>query len=217
MLRVYACVFCDFSFVCLHVCAYAFKSKVQCGSAFEPGACGLPHYCTSTFFLFFLYFRSCCVATKPKKKMSRSHYCTTNAKEIKRMHNVQWLCLKVEYSTPKKARQKDHSYSFSTCREGFSGVAPLTPPPNQIYSRIWYAFSLFLRKFHSVNPFNGNFCEPGRAQFAEKKMEIPSHDVSNACSVLFSAKFEPILNPFRGHARWMCGMNYLMILMTWLV
>jgi len=35
-----------FSFVCLHVCAYAFKFKVHCGSAFEPGASGLPHYCT---------------------------------------------------------------------------------------------------------------------------------------------------------------------------
>ena len=38
-------LFC-FSFVCLHVCVYAFKSKVHCGSAFEPGACGLPYYCT---------------------------------------------------------------------------------------------------------------------------------------------------------------------------
>ena len=37
----------------------------------------------------------------------------------------------------------------------------LPPPHNQNYSRFWYAFSLFLRKFHSVNPFNGNFCELG--------------------------------------------------------
>jgi len=41
------CVLFYFSFVCLHVCAYAStKFKVHCGSAFEPGASGLPHYCT---------------------------------------------------------------------------------------------------------------------------------------------------------------------------
>jgi len=43
------------------------------------------------------------------------------------------------------------------------------PPHNQIYSRFWYAFSLFLRKFHSVNPFNGNFCKPGRAGSLRKR------------------------------------------------
>jgi len=37
------CVLFYFCFVCLHVCAYAFKSKVHCGSAFEPGASGLPY------------------------------------------------------------------------------------------------------------------------------------------------------------------------------
>ena len=41
------CVLFHFSFVCLHVCAYASIFKVHCGSAFEPGASGLPHYCTT--------------------------------------------------------------------------------------------------------------------------------------------------------------------------
>ena len=90
----------------------------------------------------------------------------------------------------------------------------LPAPPNVIYSRFWYAFSLFLRKFHSVKPFNGNFCEPGRARFTEKKMEFPSQDVSKRYFILFSAKFEPLSNPFRGCARWTCGMN---LFMTWLV
>jgi len=40
------CVLFYFSFVCLHVCANAFKFKVYCGSAFEPGASRLPYYCT---------------------------------------------------------------------------------------------------------------------------------------------------------------------------
>ena len=52
-------------------------------------------------------------------------------------------------------------------------VSRLPPAPNQIHSRIWYAFSLFFRKFYSVNPFDDNFCESGRAQFAEKKMNFP--------------------------------------------
>jgi len=40
------CVLFYFSFVCLHVCANAFKFKVYCGSAFESGTSGLPYYCT---------------------------------------------------------------------------------------------------------------------------------------------------------------------------
>ena len=36
----------SFSFVCLHVCAHVSNFKVHCGSAFEPGASGLPYYCT---------------------------------------------------------------------------------------------------------------------------------------------------------------------------
>jgi len=44
----------------------------------------------------------------------------------------------------------------------------LFPPPHNL----WYAFSLLLRKFHSLNPFNGNFCEPGRARFGEKNVEF---------------------------------------------
>jgi len=38
------CILFYLSFVCLHVCAHAFKFKVHCGSAFEPGASGLPYY-----------------------------------------------------------------------------------------------------------------------------------------------------------------------------
>jgi len=34
---------------------------------------------------------------------------------------------------------------------------------------IRYAFSLFLRKFHFVNPVNGNFCDPGRACSTSQK------------------------------------------------
>ena len=42
------CVLLYFSVVqvCLLVCAYAFKSKVHCGSALGPGASGLPYYRT---------------------------------------------------------------------------------------------------------------------------------------------------------------------------
>jgi len=53
-----------------------------------------------------------------------------------------------------------------------------------------YAFPLFLTKFHSVNPFNGNFCEPGRARFAEEKMEF--HLGLSAKRILFY--FLPVSN-----------------------
>jgi len=43
---LWMCVLFYFSFECLHVCAYAFKFKVHCGSAFESGASRLPYYCT---------------------------------------------------------------------------------------------------------------------------------------------------------------------------
>ena len=43
---IWMCVSFYFSVVCLHVCAFASKFKVHCGSAFEPGASRLPHYCT---------------------------------------------------------------------------------------------------------------------------------------------------------------------------
>ena len=43
------CVFCSISLLFgLHVHAFAFKSMIHCGSAFEPGASGLPYYSTPT-------------------------------------------------------------------------------------------------------------------------------------------------------------------------
>jgi len=43
---LWMCVLFCLSFVWLHVCAYVSKFKVHYGSAFEPGASGLPYYCT---------------------------------------------------------------------------------------------------------------------------------------------------------------------------
>ena len=57
-----------------------------------------------------------------------------------------------------------------------------------MYYRNWFAFSLSPRKFHSLNIFNSNFCESGRAWFAEKIMEFPSRVVSKTNSILFSAR-----------------------------
>ena len=55
----------------------------------------------------------------------------------------------------------------SQLKDDYSVTSP--PPHNQIYCRFWYAFSLFLWKFQSVNPFNGNFCELGRAGSLRKR------------------------------------------------
>ena len=43
------------------------------------------------------------------------------------------------------------------------------PPPDQISSRFWYAFSLFQRKFHSVRLFDDYFCEPAEPGFLRKR------------------------------------------------
>jgi len=40
------CILFYFSFLRLHVCAFAIHSMVHCGSVFEPGASGLPYYFT---------------------------------------------------------------------------------------------------------------------------------------------------------------------------
>jgi len=40
------CILFYFSFIRLHVCAFAIHSMVHCGSAFVLGAFGLPYYCT---------------------------------------------------------------------------------------------------------------------------------------------------------------------------
>jgi len=62
------CVLFYFYFVCLHVCAYAFKSRVHCGSAFEPGASRLPYYYISICVYSWCNGRASCVDSKPKKK-----------------------------------------------------------------------------------------------------------------------------------------------------
>ena len=66
------CTLFSFSFIRLHVCAFAIRSMVHCGSAFEAGVSGLPYYCTS------IWARSCCtwrasfVDSKIKKKNKQS-------------------------------------------------------------------------------------------------------------------------------------------------
>jgi len=54
----------------------------------------------------------------------------------------------------------------------FSNFRSLPPTPNQIYSWIWYVFSLFLRQFHSVDPFNGNFCGPSPLRWEKDGISI---------------------------------------------
>jgi len=83
---------------------------------------------------------------------------------------------------------------------------PLPPLHNQIYSRFWYAFSLFLRKFHSINPFNSNICELGRAGSLRKRWNF--HVRLSAKRIL--SYFQPNADHFRtrsGVMRWLCTMN----------
>ena len=54
------CILFYSSFIRLYVCAFAILPMVHCGSAFEPGASGLPYSCTR---------HASCVDSKPKKKI----------------------------------------------------------------------------------------------------------------------------------------------------
>jgi len=62
------CVWFYFSFIRLHVYAFAINSMVHCGSAFEPGASGLPYYCTYTFVRSWCTWLAVWIQT-PKKKV----------------------------------------------------------------------------------------------------------------------------------------------------
>jgi len=73
------------------------------------------------------------------------------------------------------------------------------PSHNQIYSRFWYAFSLFLGKSHSTNPFNGIFLRSGPSPV---RWEIDGIFISacqqNVIYAIFSqirTVFEPVLGP----------------------
>jgi len=62
-----------FSFIWLHVYAFAINIMVNCGSAFEPGASGLPYYCTSTCVRSWCNWRASCVDSKPNQKKMAYH------------------------------------------------------------------------------------------------------------------------------------------------
>ena len=62
------CILFYYSFIWLHVYAFAITSMVHCGSAFEPGASGLPYYCTSICVRSCCNWRASCVDSKPKKR-----------------------------------------------------------------------------------------------------------------------------------------------------
>jgi len=87
---LWICVLLHFSFVCLHVFAYAFKFKVHCGSAFEPG----PGHSRATLLLYTTCVHSCCnwratcVTTPKKKEWSGSlEKETKKDRKKKRQHN----------------------------------------------------------------------------------------------------------------------------------
>jgi len=72
---LHMCVLFYFYLVSLHVCAYAFKSRVHCGSALEPGASGLPYYCT------FICVRACLLGVDLKKKIVVALWIQTQKKK----------------------------------------------------------------------------------------------------------------------------------------
>jgi len=69
MLRVSWCVFCSMSLLFHLMCTRVpFIPWYLCGSAFEPGASGLPYYCTSICARSCCTWRATCVDSKPPNK-----------------------------------------------------------------------------------------------------------------------------------------------------
>jgi len=106
---------------------------------------------------------------------------------------------------------------FPWFRLGFPFPFLSPPPHNQIYSRFWYALSLFLSEFHSVNPFNGNFCEPGRAGSLRKRWNFHFRLSAKRTLLYFRPNSDLLSNSFRGRvsavhdkrAEWTCSRNVL--------
>jgi len=75
----------------IHVYAFAIHFMFHCGSAFEPGASGLPYYCTS------ICVRSCCnwdascVDSTTKKKGGKSNNLKTQERKKKHTHSLIFL------------------------------------------------------------------------------------------------------------------------------
>jgi len=66
------CILFYFSFVCLYVYAYYFKSKVHCISALRLGASGLPYYCKHMFL--------------PAKLLD--HFLRSNKRNVNQLHHL---------------------------------------------------------------------------------------------------------------------------------
>ena len=64
----FECILFYVSFIWLHVYVFAIHFMVHCGSAFEPGASGLPYYCTSICVRSWCNWRASLWIRNPKKK-----------------------------------------------------------------------------------------------------------------------------------------------------
>jgi len=68
------CIMFYVSFIWLHVYAFAIYSMVHCGSAIEPGASGLPYYCTSICVRSWCNLRASLWIPNQKKKYNLHHH-----------------------------------------------------------------------------------------------------------------------------------------------
>jgi len=73
---------------------------MNCGSAFEPGASGLPYSCTSICVRSWCNWRASCVDSKPKKKCVRN---TIAAKTNENCHNPLLANLKLQLNQIRKS------------------------------------------------------------------------------------------------------------------
>ena len=96
MLRVSWCEWCSMSLLFDYTCVFANRPVVHCGSAFEPGASGLPYYCTSICVRFGCTRLASCVDSTPKNKTELNstelHHCRERSFQSKtnKQHSCVW-------------------------------------------------------------------------------------------------------------------------------
>ena len=77
------------------VCAFAIHVMVHCGSAFEPGASGLPYYCTSICVRSCCNWRASCVDSTTKKTKNKrvctSHIQCVTFVTVTKCHNFEFV------------------------------------------------------------------------------------------------------------------------------
>ena len=176
------------SFIWLHVYAFAILPMVHCGSAFEPGASGLPYYCTSTCAHSGCTWRASCVDSQPKIKKNidpGSYTCVLSKSRTWQVKKLTSCACQVDLS-PSPPVPLQINWQVTACQANLSSQLERWPPSNHI------------RKLsHEKNP------RRGVARNDQKKVKIDHFfyfcDQNFSVKMMFLELFCDVLHHERPH------------------